>query len=450
MSRERSATRTGSRSDRNIDGARGRRRGYPPQGRRSEPRRRFDHRPAVDCVNFGSCSYLGLNADPRLKQGAIDAVNRFGPVFSSSTAYTSVGLYSDLEKDLELMFGASRGAADYHDARPPGSLPVLISPDDAVLVDVQCSCLGSPGHRCSAEDGEFRYGAAPQRHGRTRDSRSDKQSSSVPVVSGIWPTVSTRCTATLHRCRHADLMDRYPDLHVYLDDAHGFSWQGLHGRGFVLNEHATPSPDGDRGVAGQVLRYRRRGPAFPGSGHRPPGVAHRRTAHVFRTNPPGRTRSGVVVSADIHLSDEHADRQARLHAQIEMVKNLLIAHRLPVMSHDPTPIWFVRLGSHDQAIELTRRLMKDGFYVNPSSFPAVPRGYGRDPVHAYAPPDRRADPCARRLNGPTHLPESLMNSRSLIDLTIGNGQSPPARGSCDKLQIARPGDGLGTASVLGA
>ena len=34
-------------------------------------------------VNFGSCSYLGLELDPRLKKGAIDAINRYGVHYSS-------------------------------------------------------------------------------------------------------------------------------------------------------------------------------------------------------------------------------------------------------------------------------------------------------------------------------------------------------------------------------
>ncbi len=37
-----------------------------------------------DLVNFGSCSYLGLEMDPRLEQGVVDAVSRYGTQFSSS------------------------------------------------------------------------------------------------------------------------------------------------------------------------------------------------------------------------------------------------------------------------------------------------------------------------------------------------------------------------------
>ena len=40
-------------------------------------------------VNFGSCSYLGLETDLRLKNAACDAVSRYGVQFASSRAYVS-------------------------------------------------------------------------------------------------------------------------------------------------------------------------------------------------------------------------------------------------------------------------------------------------------------------------------------------------------------------------
>ena len=41
-------------------------------------------------INFGLCSYLGLEMHPRLKQGAIDAVLRYGTQFASSRCYLSI------------------------------------------------------------------------------------------------------------------------------------------------------------------------------------------------------------------------------------------------------------------------------------------------------------------------------------------------------------------------
>src|SRR5688500_11893617 len=51
-------------------------------------------------VNFGSCSYLGLETDPRMKAAVRLAVDRYGTQFSSSRAYASAPLYREAEQEL--------------------------------------------------------------------------------------------------------------------------------------------------------------------------------------------------------------------------------------------------------------------------------------------------------------------------------------------------------------
>ena len=57
----------------------------------------------VPLVNFGSCSYLGLEMDPRMRQAVCDAVMRYGTQFSSSRAYLSSPQYPELERLLSDM-----------------------------------------------------------------------------------------------------------------------------------------------------------------------------------------------------------------------------------------------------------------------------------------------------------------------------------------------------------
>ena len=61
--------------------------------------------------------------------------------------------------------------------------------------------------------------------------------------------------------------------------------------------------------------------------------------------------------------------------QIDLVTSLLAEHRLPVASWAPTPIWQVRVGDLDRMLEVTRRMLDDGYYVNPTGFPVVPHGH---------------------------------------------------------------------------
>ncbi|MDH3261894.1 MAG: aminotransferase class I/II-fold pyridoxal phosphate-dependent enzyme [Acidimicrobiia bacterium] len=367
-------------------------------------------------VNFGSCAYLGLNVDPRLKQGAIAAIERFGPVFSSSAAYTSVDIYSALEARLARMFGTG------HIVLPTtttlghlAALPVLVSPDDVVLVDTQSHAsvhLATDvlrGRGISVTELPHNDMAALER--ALEEASNDRQ-------CGIWylaDSIYSMYGDVAPVREIAALLDLYSSLHVYLDDAHGFGWRGLHGRGYVLDKiplhermvivvslaksfgtggAALLFADGDTAqrvwLAGGTLTFS--GPIHPAE------------------------LGAAVAAADIHLSDEHVERQARLISQIELVSGLLAGHRLPAMAFDPTPIWFIRTGRLDHAIELTRRLMKDGFYVNPAAFPAVPRGYGgiRFTHTLYQTDDQilaLIDSMAR------HLPEIIDEPEIIFDLT---------------------------------
>ena len=56
-------------------------------------------------VNFGSCSYLGLEFDSRLKEAAKTAIDNYGTQFSESRAYVSINLYRELEELFYRIFG---------------------------------------------------------------------------------------------------------------------------------------------------------------------------------------------------------------------------------------------------------------------------------------------------------------------------------------------------------
>src|SRR5580765_6489280 len=58
-----------------------------------------------DLLYFGSCGYLGLEHDARLKAAAIEATDKYGTQFSSSRAYVSSRYYREAEDLLTQMFG---------------------------------------------------------------------------------------------------------------------------------------------------------------------------------------------------------------------------------------------------------------------------------------------------------------------------------------------------------
>src|SRR5690349_4346775 len=56
-------------------------------------------------LNFGSCSYMGLESRQELRQAAHAAIDEYGTQFHFSRAYLQCSLYQELEALLERMLG---------------------------------------------------------------------------------------------------------------------------------------------------------------------------------------------------------------------------------------------------------------------------------------------------------------------------------------------------------
>ena len=167
------------------------------------------------------------------------------------------------------------------------------------------------------------------------------------------------------------LLDEYPNLHLYLDDAHGFGWKGQYGRGWVLNE-ADWHPR--MVVAVGFAKSWSSGGAALAFGD--PEMASRvRSIGGTLTfsgpiHPP--QLGAAVAAADIHLSDEYNDLQERFLKQIDFVSQCLQAAQIPVLSLEATPLWIVPTGNAVAAKQLASRLMTRGYFTNFAAFPAVP------------------------------------------------------------------------------
>src|SRR3954466_5198487 len=88
-------------------------------------------------LNFGSCSYLGLELDPRLREAVVDAVRRYGTQFSSSRSYLQAPPYLQLEAMLEEAFGGPVIVTPSTSLGHLAALPVLVASTDAVVLDQQ-------------------------------------------------------------------------------------------------------------------------------------------------------------------------------------------------------------------------------------------------------------------------------------------------------------------------
>lgn len=322
-------------------------------------------------VNFGSCSYLGLETDARLKTAACEAVLRFGVQFSSSRAYLAAPLYRELERSLSELVGGSRVVlAPTTSLAHLGALPVVVGARDAVLYDVQ---VHASAQAVLPELRQRGITCEPVQHNRL-----DRLEQRARALAQTRERVFYLCDGVYSM--HGDrldvdglytLLDRNPFLHAYVDDAHGMSWSGARGAGTVL---------GRRSLHSQMLVVLGLSKSFAAAGGAivcPDAELAERVLTCGRTlifsGPiqPAQLGAGIA-SAKIHLSDELPLLQERLLARIDTFNRAAEAAGLS-RSNERTPIRFVQVGGEADAIELAASLLERGHFVNVAYFPAVPR-----------------------------------------------------------------------------
>lgn len=322
-------------------------------------------------INFGSCSYVGLETDARLVEAARDAVARFGVQFASSRAYVSCTLYEELEHLLHRIFRSPIVVAQTTSLAHFSALPVLIGEGDAVLFDqfVHHSVQAViPTLR------ESRVHCEPVRHNdvaelsRRIEELHAKFGAVWYLADGIYSMSGELAPVRALR----ELLDRYERMHLYVDDAHGMSWTGQFGRGWVLSDQ-TIHP---RMVVALSLAK-----AFAASGAALV-FPTAEWAHLIRTCGSTMIFSGplqpallgaAIASARIHLSDEIAVRQRALADRIELFNASCATRGVSLASSSRSPIRFVRVGPEERAYELASSLMHAGYFANVATYPAVPR-----------------------------------------------------------------------------
>ncbi|MEO5907609.1 MAG: aminotransferase class I/II-fold pyridoxal phosphate-dependent enzyme, partial [Ginsengibacter sp.] len=323
-----------------------------------------------EVLNFGSCSYLGLEFDPRLKAGAIKAIEKYGTQFSESRAYVSVGSYKELENLLEKIFEAFCVITPTTTLGHIANIPVLVGDDDAVIMDQQVHNSVQTAVQIVKGRGVYiellRHNRMDLLEERIKELRN-KHKKIWYMADGIYSMFGD-CTPI---DKVYEFLDRYPEFYFYVDDAHGMSILGKHGRGFVLSNHQihpkmmlTTSLNkafasgggllvfGDKELARKVGTVG--GPLLSSGPMQPSAIG------------------AAIAAAKIHLSDEIVEMQERLKDNIEFTLLVLKKYRLPLISKAGAAIFFVGVSLPKLGHNIVRRMLDEGYYVNLGVFPTVP------------------------------------------------------------------------------
>ncbi|WP_428242087.1 aminotransferase class I/II-fold pyridoxal phosphate-dependent enzyme [Gynuella sp.] len=323
-----------------------------------------------EMINFGSCSYLGLERDERVIQGCVDATYQYGTQFSSSRAYLSSAQYTELETLLSQLFSAPVIVTATTTLAHISALPVIIKPGDLIVLDHQvhasvqsaCKLLKAQGERIEM----IRHNDLDHLERLIRKHRQTRGKIWY-CIDGVYSMYGDLAPID----ELYELMDKYPEFYLYADDAHGMSWCGQGGKGSIRGhrEHhpqmvLTVSLNKAFGCAGGLLI-----------------LPNREMQRKIRTCGGSLLFSGpiqppllgaAIASAKIHLSSDINELQDNLRERISYCRQLLQKSNLPDVANSDAPVFYIGVGEPNAGFNLVKRLHNDGFYVNIGLFPAVP------------------------------------------------------------------------------
>ncbi len=322
-------------------------------------------------LNFGSCGYLGLETDPRLIEKSVEYTRRYGTQFGISRAFVTTQQNRILEEQLGRMFDDKNVLVYSSTSLAHNSvLPIMVSTEDAIVLDQQVHFSVQNAVQTMAGKGVpvkmIRHSNLAMLE-RTILEFRDKHEKIWYMIDGVYSMYGDIAPISALN----DLMDKYPQLYLYADDAHGMGWCGNNGTGAIFNDVKHKD---------RLMHMTTMGKAFGCIG----GVAVFPTESDYKkvqtfggalsySHPlPPPVVGAALASAELMLSDELPEIQAELQSKIDYCNELLEDSGLPIMSDGKTPIFFIGTGRPSVGYELNRRLLNDGFYINLAVYPAVP------------------------------------------------------------------------------
>ena len=325
-------------------------------------------------VNFGSCSYLGLEQHPELVEGVIQAVRKYGTQFSSSRTYVAVGLYQQLETLLQEIFARPVLVAASTTLGHLSALPTLIGDNDCIILDHQVHSSVQMAAQVPKARGVhvevIRHNQMEQLE-ETIKKIKNKYDKIWYLADGIYSMYGD--VAPLPELVH--LLDTYEQLYLYIDDAHGMSWTGKQGRGYVRSqiEHhpkmvLAVSLNKSFASAGGAL-------VFPNQTWANQ-VKNCGSTMIFSGPIQPPMLGSAIASAKLHLSESIETYQNELAELIDYTNQKIVELNLPQVEINNNPIFFIPVGLLKPTQSLAGKVIKDGFLVNCACFPATPMNRG--------------------------------------------------------------------------
>jgi 8-amino-7-oxononanoate synthase len=326
-------------------------------------------------IMLGSNNYLGLTGDERVKQGALDALNRYGTGITGSRFLNgTLDLHLELEAELADWLGTDAALVftTGHQANV-GALGTILGKQDTVIAD--------SGDHASILDGVLLSGAKLRafRHNRldrlehSLDRASGDGGGILVVVDGVFSTEGD--VAPLPEI--CDLCSRY-GARLMVDEAHALGVLGARGAGTC--ELLGVEDRVDLRMATFSKSLASCGGVIAGPADVIEFLRIQARSFIFTASAVPAAVGAALAAVRICRSDEGPGLFARvldnaryLHRGLsELGFQVVPPTRLPDGTEVVTPVVPVLVGDDWKAVFLWKSLYEAGVFVNVMIHPAVP------------------------------------------------------------------------------
>ncbi|MCX7905347.1 MAG: pyridoxal phosphate-dependent aminotransferase family protein [Elusimicrobiales bacterium] len=315
-------------------------------------------------IMFGSNNYLGLANDPRMKQAAKEAIEKFGTgVAGSRFLNGNTILHEELEKKLAKFKKRQRAliyATGYQ--MNVGVVSALAGPDDVVIVDKLDHASIIDGCRMSgAEIKRFKHNDVDDLEKILKG--IDKNKGKLVIVDGVFSMEGD--IAPLPQI--VDVCKRY-GARLIVDDAHATGVLGENGRG-SCEYFGLESGEVDLVVGTCSKSFASVGGFVVGDNDVIEYIQHNSRSMIFSAAlPPACV---AAISKAIDIIEAEPERRKKLW---DNSKYLLERFKQMGCKIGPTqtPIIPIMIGDNEKTFMLWRMLFDNGIFSNPVISPAVP------------------------------------------------------------------------------
>lgn len=322
-----------------------------------------------EVVNLSSNNYLGLANNPRVKQAAIDAVNKYGA--GAGAVRTIVGNYNligELE-DILAEFKKEDAVMCFQSGLNCniGAIQAIVDKGDLIISDALNHASIIDGTRLSKADRAIFKHSDMDDLERVLEERRENYNNVLIITDGVFSMDGD--LAKLPKI--VELAEKYNAM-TYVDDAHGSGVLGESGRGTVDHfglhgrvDFIIGTLSKAIGVVGGYVASKKETKTW---------LSHRARPLLFSTALPPAATAAAIESVKILM--ESSELTDKLWSNARYFKEKLGKLGFDT-GHSETPITPVIIGSEAKTMEFSKALLEAGVYVSGIVFPTVPKGTGR-------------------------------------------------------------------------